>query len=377
MSEHLVTVAIGKQGIERWHGYSIDCDMLQPADAFELSFAGGRRDVWELVRTDGQVDVLIDDVPVLSGFIGRRSRRAGLQGSEISIAGRDRGGRMVDESMPLQSFEGLGIKELAEACSQGIFGSVALQNTRNRKLARGSRAKHAAVSGEPIITRGNARKKVDPGETRWQVLDYFLKEGELLAWSSCDGAELIVGLPNYRQDPQYRFFVPAEGSRRAREGNVIECEIVDQVEDRYARIVAMGAGKGNTSNYAERVVRQRGTALCNPDSVDGTGTDFLFRKDLILADDDVKDLETATRRARREMARRAAGGHSVRLKVRGHDQSFAGIPVLYAFDCMAEFEDEETGTKGSYLITRITFRQSLDEGETTAIEMVPKDTVLA
>jgi prophage tail gpP-like protein len=375
--EHVVSILVGRTLIENWTDYSIESSMLEPADGFNMSLGGGNRKIFETVAPDAPVQVLIDDTPILTGFIDDRKFSVDRQGTKLTINGRDKGGRLTDESAPLLSFNGLGIEDLARAVVGDWFPEVSLSNATNRRLVRGKGARLAKVSKEPAIDKSKrAPKKVEPGETRWQVMAHFLEEADLLAWSSANGRQFIVGLPNYEQEPQFRFFLPKEGSDWAAEGNVESIEIDDSVGERYSMIVACGAGKGDTSNYSARVTKRRGEAKNNPNDPNGVGVDFTARKCLLVSDDDVRDEKLATTRALREMAERDSGGRRISVTVKGHAQSRDGkTPALYCFDTVAVVEVEELGILIPTLITGVSFEHSRD-GERATIEMVPKGTVL-
>lgn len=375
--EHRVTVTVGDKVIEKWESYEITSDMLQAADGFNLELPGATREVFDLVKPDAAVQVAIDDVPILTGFVDDRRWRLSAAGTSLTITGRDKGGRLVDESAPLTLYQGLGIQQLAEKMVLDWFPKVSLSNTTNRLLVRGPAAPKAKVSKEPAIdTTFKLDRKVNPGESRWDVLRAFLERAELLAWSSANGQEFVVGLPCYTQEPQYRFFVPTEASARQREGNVIDIELDDSVGERYSMIVACGSGRGSTSNYAARVTRMRAVAKNNPATEFGTGKDFTRRKVLLVADADLRNQDAATRRAKREMALRDGTGRRVHVTVRGHAQLRDGKPALYAFDAMCELEIEPLGIRGKYLVTAVSFRHSRREGETTQLTLVPEGTVL-
>jgi prophage tail gpP-like protein len=374
--QHRVDVRIGSKVVQGWTTYSVDTDMLQPADAFSLTFGKASRALYELCRPDEAAQIILDEATILTGYIDERSFRSDRSGTNIGISGRDKGGRLCDESMELFTFDGLGIQDLAERCVEDWFPQVSFRNTENRRLTRGPHAKTAKTSGEPaIVQSGRAAKKVRPGESRWQVLENFLEKSELLAWSSADGQSFIVGLPNYAQAPQYRFFHAAETSDRHGESNVLSCEITDTLAERYSRITAIGASRGNKATYGDRL-KQKGVVRNNPETVFGTGRDFIWPKRLILADDDVRDRSLADKRAAREMAYRDSTGHRITLSVRGHSQIYGGLPVLYAFDTMAEFEDEVTGVKGRYLLVSVRFTRNRNQGEVTTITLVPEGTIL-
>lgn len=377
-SAHNISIEVGGYRVDHWTTYSIENNMLEPADAFSMEIAPVTRDLFELVPPDAKVIVMIDDIKVLTGYIDERIRGD----DSIRITGRDRGGRLLDTTMPLQSFHGMSdLKRLAEAVIGSFLGEVVFSNAANRDKVRGPRAKKVAAYREPsyVWDRGKAPKKVEPGETRWAVLEAWLQPAQLLAWSSADGTQLIIGHPNYEQPCQFAFFRPAPQSARAREGNVLPgYELITSVADRYSQITVVGASKGDGANYSSNVRKHRGIAKDGGEAF-GAGASFQLQKTLLLSDDDVKSASDAEDRAEREMAIRDASGETIRFSVAGHSQQYdrASTPTLYACDLMCSFEDEEIAWKGNYLITSVRFNCSRDRGETTDITLVPDGTALS
>lgn len=381
---HNISLRIGGKVVEKWESYEVTNDLLQPADGFRMSLPNADLEVFNLCQPDEEVQVLLDGTIVLTGYIDDRGFRCtAAGGTALEIAGRDKGGRLMDESAPLTAYAGLGIKQLAEKMVLDWFPAVALSNAENRRLLRGRGAPQAKVSSEPaIITPPHPERKVNPGESRWQVLARFLEQAHVLGWSTADGKQFVVGLPNYAQEAQYRFFVPASASARRAEGNVIDLDVTDSVGERYSLIVACGSSKGKAAkasgNYSSRVTRRRGEARDNVDDAFGVGLDFRRRKVLLVADDDVKNDDLAQDRADREMAVRNGSGRRVTLSVRGHAQvREGGRPALYAPDSMAHLEVEAIGLVGRFLVTAVRFQHSARAGEITELTLVPDGTVLS
>lgn len=381
---HNVAVRIGSKLVEKWTNYQVECDMLHPADCFEMQVTGAGKAAWDLARPDAEVQVLLDDTIVMTGRIGDRTRRVDRNGSELWITGRDKSGRLVDESMELRSFANLTVAQLVAECAKPWFTSVIFTNAANRKALRGKGARLARSSKEPALTLydpaavwGKKReRRVSPGERRWSVIAKHLEEIGLIAWSTADGSALVVGQPNYDQEIQYRFFVPKAGSDRIREGSVLAHTYRESVEERYSRITAVGYGRGDNVSFAVDV--DHGASVNDGPGPFGTGDDFLARKTLIIAEDKIPNQKIGVIRAQREMDERNASGRQLDLTVRGHAQRLddAHPPTLFAFDTLAYFEDEEIELKGVYLITSVRFRHARDSGETTELHLVPKGTLL-
>lgn len=382
-SRHKVTIRAGRVAIENWTSYEITSDMLEAADGFSIAIGPADPigeefgDLWAAVAPDTPVDVQLDDVTIMSGFIDDREGESSISGDTLVISGRDKAGRLVDESMDLISFTGLDLERLALKIASPWLERVVFSNAENRDLVRGKArgAKGGRSYREPDISpAARTYRKVEPGETRWGVLEYFLREMELLAWPSGDGKSLIIARPNYDQEPTFRIFHARAGSPRAAEANCLRMGVKHSVGERYSQITAMGS----QVNAAGDVIRPaKGVAMSGPGLL-GVGGDFRQRKTLIVTDDAVKNAQQAQVRAVREMAERDAGGHEIAVTVPGHDQQLEGArrATLFACDSMVDVESEVFGIKGKYLITSVTFRRDESAGETTDLKLVPRGTRL-
>lgn len=422
---HEVSVVANGHRVPGWTNYRISTDMLQPADSFDLSVAFSP-EAWELLPTDQEVTVFLDSTKILTGYVDTRRKVSDVgSGTILEITGRDRAGRLVDESCPLFSYGGRRIKDLAEKIcgitddAEPLFERVTLANTRNRSLVRNVRARKARIVREPVldvlagtfrpiariggytiphiaggplttrrierpalidpgIFQGSAApKKVTPGATRWAVLEDFLREARLLAWASADGVELFVGLPNYDQESQYFLFEAAEISRNRDETNC-RITVAESVQDRYSKITAVGAAKGTGTSYGRNVTKNRASVYDNPeDDVNGVGISFRRRKTLLITDDGIKNARDALERAEREQLERDAGALEVTVDASGHSQLYSGeTPAIFAIDTMAKVHDEDTGTRGEFLVTSVEFSQDAERGTRTTLKLVPRGTLL-
>lgn len=367
-----VSIQIGGQEIRDWDSYDVELDLLQPADAWSVSMGGPSREIVRLCKPDAAVKVYIDNTPILTGFIDDRdvSVAAG-GGSSLDVSGRDRMGRLVDESCELLTYRGLTLEAFAKKVAAPWFTDVVLSNAQNRLLLRGSGPKSRAFA-EPIISKtAKASKKVEPGESRWEVLSSFLEEAGLLCWSTGDG-KLFIGQANYDQEPQYDFRIPLAGSDDAESCNVKDARHTKSVGERYSKIIAMGAGRGDSSNYGARVMKRR-AEVRDGDFSDGTGRDFTYPKTLYVADDDLRNIEQARERATREMAERDSGGLTLQLSVEGHRQP--GGP-LFAPDTVASVSFPLVDESQPWYVTKVNFRCDRGSGQTTQLSLVPLGTEL-
>lgn len=418
-----VRVTVGGKTIEDWVRYGIRINMLEAADSFDLSFGPVRREVWDLVAPDEAVEIIMGDDTIMCGFIDERTRSG--KANEINITGRCKCGRLVDESMDLQTFDQGNVLTAVEAIVAPWFDKVVVSNENNRSLIQGRRAFKVVATPPPVAlstlsttrfvldtatvpltadlknvlpgqpqfvlgqvltsvrqdlgSRGRriGPKKVDPGDTRWETLEHFLELDRLLAWSSANGKEFIVSLPHYKQSPQFAFFAPAHDSKRAEQGNVIDFEYTDSVAERYSEITVVGSSRGDSRNYAKRVTRNK-RSVFNGSGDRGIGRDFKHRKVLIVSDHDVKNKEESFARAVREMSIRDATRASLSVTVRSHRQALrpGATAARFSTDTMCTWEDEALGIFGEYLITGVEYGGGRGN-RLTRLTLVPKGTDLS
>lgn len=368
-----VAIVVGGKHITGWISYEIEVSIDSPPSTFRLQLPFDR-EVWELTKPDTPVQIVIGDRAIVTGFIDDSPMADAAE--VIDIQGRCRVGRLTDDSAPGINFSGLGIKDLADKLTEPFFPKRAtLSNARNRDLVRG-KGKKARAASEPVRINTRTGTAIEPGQTRWSVLERLLQQTGYLAWSSGDGAELIIGKPNYDQDVQYVFMRPMPGSARAAEGNVLGIGIGRSTATRYARVICVGSGAGTDANYGATVASRYGEAKNNPSDPQGIGKDFTVPKTLVVQNP-VKSIDEATELAKREMAQRDAGSRPITVRAAGHGQIIAGQYVtIFAPDTLAFVEDEYTGTRGVYLITSCNYRSDRAGGDETVMTLIPKGTEL-
>jgi len=357
--------------------YSVTNDMLEIADPWDIQLPMSLT-AWQHAAPDSPIIIEINGAPVLTGLIDDSNRSYTRSGSTLRLSGRDRGGRLVDESAPLIGLGGLGILELGQKMAGKWFNEITLQNTTNRRL-RGGAARLATVSREPAIDVGaSPKKRITPGETRSQVIEYYLEKSGLVAWSSADGRQFVIGRPNYDQEPQFQILAPKPGSKRPPGMDAIELSHKESTAERYARITVMGAGAGDDVNDGPNV-RRRFTVKQGPNE-DGTGGSFIVPKELIVLDEDMRTARETRERAERELALRESTALDATALMEGHSQPMAdGRAANWTTDRMVRLIDEEIEARGnpkSWIITKVVFAGSRGSGRTTQLTLVPKGTDL-
>lgn len=368
--QHRLTAIVDGKQVFGFTSYTIDHGFLEPASSFTLTIPASE-DVWNALRTDRPVKLLIDGIPRLTGYIDEPSCR--WKEGVITVIGRSKIGRLVQESAPSVNYTGKTLVELVLELASPWFTKVVLSNARNRKLMRG-KGKKASDTGALYID-SRVGRRIEPGQMRWAVIEELCRQAGYLCWASADGKELIIGQPDYVQEVQFRFFHAKPGSRRS--SNILDGSVRPSTADRYSKIQVFGAGAGDAANYGLPTAARAGEVKNNPLTTHGDGKDFSAPKRLVLVDRDVKNRKTAELLAKREMTRRDMTKEPITLVVPLHGQRVQGREfTLFAPDCLVHFEDEVTGTEGVYTIVGVQDRGD-ENGETTTLELLPKGTELA
>lgn len=374
---HVVTVLVEGQEIGGWTEYEVSASMIHPAEQFSLRRPFDAA-AWKLLRRDARVRVLVDGVPILDGLIDGRKRNG--KENELEISGRDRAGRLRDESAPAINYQGLELSEAIRRLAEPWFTRVTLSDARDRKLRLGKG--HKVPTGkEPIIVRSATRGggRVQVGQTRRHVIDEITSQLGILCWSSADGLELVAGRPNYQQAAQFVV-------RLAKIGGALPSTCTDLVyeEDNansYSMIAVVGSGGGTASDYGASATSRRAVSYDfeprggEKGAGDGTGGNFIYPKRLLMPERNFDSNQDAQEMATRDRARRDFRQRTMTAQMPEHGQfSALGAMTLFAPNTIARVVDEELPLDEDFLIYACTYRCQRQRGETTQLEMVPRGT---
>lgn len=370
---HRVSISIDGKQIDGWTDYEVSSSLVDPVDHFSLTRPFDAA-AYRLCQLDAEVTVRIDDTAIVTGYIDDRDKDTSRTTNTMQIVGRDKVGRLVQESAPTVSYDGLDFVKVATLLASPWFGAVTLSDARNRTVRLGKRGRKAAAAGEALVVK--VRKKtwqVEPGQMRWKIINDLASEAGYLVWSAADGKELVIGKPNYAQASQFVIANPSNGG----EGTALAMKFHESIADRYSMIMALGSGRGDAAIYGAQTVTRRDIVRNGP-GIDGTGVDFVRPKRLILADRTLLNIEEARQFCQREMDRRDFGKQLVTVTMPGHGQTLAaGVPpTLFAPNTIARVIDMEQDlpVDAPYMIFGCKFAGTRD-AETTELQLVPSGTV--
>ena len=374
---HVTRVVVNGAVIDGWTGYHVESSLLTPTDPFSLRRPFDAQ-AWNLLRRDSDVTIEIDGTAILRGFIDKRYKDS--KAGTMEISGRDRAGRLVDESAPRINYTGMTILAALNELVSPWFSQVALSGARDRLLRRG-RGKRLSGGAEPVVDiklRVPRRGVVHPGMSRWQVIQEIARRSGALAYSSADGREIILGRPNQTQPAQYLFVNAAPGRRVPGTEYVKNLILEEDDGDRYSLLMCAGVGGQSDTNYGTNVIDNRGVVFDNfANRIDGTGRDFIHPKRLFLPEKDFDSYGDAQLVAAQEQVRRDMKRHVVTVEAPLHGQFLdPGRPTLFAPGCVARVidQDQDPVLDDNYLILSCAYSSNRDQGETTTMHMVPVGT---
>lgn len=378
---HDIRITVAGSELDFWLDYQIELDLLRPSDAFSFSTPipdpRTEADTYEALRVGREVTISIDGAPVITGYL----TRVDCGDDRLRVSGVDKVWRLVRESAPLRRFGRVTLTNFAEEIAGGVFGRVALSNARNRDLyaSKGNRRQGAEP---PVFDRPDDPRKIPVGATRWTALSEVLRRAELLAWSSGDGAELVLGRPKFGQEPSFRFV-------RALDEEVSTCESISwsrSIEERYSEVVVLAAvRKPRESRSGETVAGQSERRTARGTVIRSGSSSSLVRRAVVFSDpsgdftfplrlrvvEDARSIEEAERLAQAALDEGDASAFTVAVEAWQHGQDGR----LYAPDTVAEVEDQRAGLRSRFYITRVAYQGSRFQ-EGASLTMVPLGTRL-
>lgn len=370
---HVITAIVEGQQVGDFISGNIESSMITPADSFVL-----RAPLTELAyrtfRRGARISIKADGTTLLDGFIGKRHAQGAADVLEIS--GRDRVGRLCDESAPAIDYSGMTILEAVRRLAHPWFDDVTIDDGRNRRIRRG-KGRRVASGSEPVITfnvRVPRRGNVHPGEKRWQLIHEIASRAGLIVYSSSDGKELFIGKPNQQQAAQYLFAFSQPGSTL--QTTVRDMSIVEDDEDRYSMYLVAGVGGQGDTNYGKNVTDNRGVAFDNPfNRDDGTGRDFIHPKRMFLPERAFDSYADAQNVALLEKNRRDYHRHLLMIEAATFGQDLGtSEPTLFAPDTVARVVFEKLRIDDRYLVVSCSYSFARDNADTTVIHAVPVGT---
>lgn len=236
-------------------------------------------------------------------------------------------------------------------------------------------------------------KKPEHSQSAYEFAEIIAKRFRAHIWMSADGLSVIVGQPDYTQQPLYIFNNTASNPSI---NNVIKFNRSLQYKDQPAMI--MGRGVTDAGDFGSATIRAAkvsefygflpGTETVTPfvendlssfnnfNPMPVTEELFPYQKyftppnnsrTMYLFDKHAKTQGELESVLRRKMSEHMRNAFKITYTVEDHDQN----GVVYAINTMATVNDEILNIQGVFWIESIIFKQDIQGGTTSQITLIP------
>lgn len=332
-----ISLTIGGVSHATWDGWSVESDLLTPADAFEMELY--TRDTVQLpsVLTEGAPCTLtLGRDRVLTGQIDEFEHDLSRNGVFIRLNGRDLAAQLVDCSSPFVAMREAGLAEIVEQVVKP------LGITRVEIRAASAKARR--------------RIQIEPGQSAWEALLQVAEANGLWPWIEPDG-RLVIGGPDYTATPVATLVLRRDG-----QGNNVErLSVRRSIAGRFSQITVLGQ-HGQYDNDGLDTGRAHLRSVIQDETLAKRG---IFRPKVVI-DSASESQDIATTRARKLLADSRLEGFEIRAVVKGHR---AGDGQVWTPGQRVIVRSEPHGLDATYFLMARTLRQTRREGAITELRL--------
>lgn len=281
-----VSLLIGGKVHSNWTAYSIDSDLLTPADAWEVRLSKPNGKMPADVNKGAGVEVKVGSETVLVGYVDEVRRRTAKTEKSLAISGRDYAAILRDCSAPIFTAKQVTLEEVVA----NIVKPLGIRKIR--------------IDTSQSIPEWD-KITVDPGDTAWDALVHAAEGEGLWPWFDPDGT-LVVGGPDYNAAPVASLILREDGK-----GNNVEWfDEEESIAERYSDVTVLGQAHGTHAgtgkNALKITVKDPSVSVYRPK---------------VHIDHDAPNLAAVEARARKIISDSALHAHTLRASVRGHRTS--------------------------------------------------------
>ena len=332
-----IRLAIGGLVHDTWDGWSIESDLLTPADAFELELhTKNATRLPEVIKEGAPCSLTLDGDRVLTGQIDEFEHDISRRGISMRINGRDLAAPLVDCSSPFVS--------MREATLAQILDQVVKPLGAYKVEIRADQAK------------SRRRVQIEPGQTAWEALLQVAEANGLWPWVEPDG-RLIIGGPDYTTPPVGALVMREDGVGN----NVERLAVRRSIANRYSQITVLGQ-HGQYANDGLDTKRSHLRSQVQDETLARRG---IFRPKVVV-DSSSESQDMATTRARKLLADSRLEGFEIRAVVKGHraDNGQVWTPGQRVY-----VRSEPHGLNDIYFLMSRTLRLARGEGAITELRL--------
>lgn len=332
-----IRLSIGGLSHDTWDGWSVESDLLTPADAFELEIhtKEGTR-LPSVVSEGAPCSLTLGGDRVLTGQIDEYEHDVSRRGISIRINGRDRAAPLVDCSAPFVSMKEASLDQIID------------------QVVKPLGAYQVEIRAEKAKTR--RRIQIEPGQTAWEALLQVAEANGLWPWVEPDG-RLVIGGPDYTTPPVGVLVMREDGLGN----NVERLSVRRSIANRYSQITVLGQ-HGQYENDGLDTKRSHMRSVIEDETLARRG---VFRPKVVI-DSSSENQDMATTRARKLLADSRLEGFEIRAIVKGHR---AQSGKVWTPGQRVVVRSEPHGINDTYFLMSRTLRLSRGEGEITELRL--------
>lgn len=332
-----IRLAIGNHAHELWDGWSVESDLLTPADAFQLELY--TRDPGPLpvqLQEGAPCTLSLGNDRVLSGVVDEIELDISRQNRTIRINGRDNAAVLVDCSTPFVSMREVSLADIIE------------QVVKPLGITR--------VEIRATSSKTRKRIQVQPGQSAWEALLQVAEANALWPWVEPDG-RLVIGGPDYASTPVATLIMRHDG-----QGNNVErLSLTRSMPGRYSQVTVLGQ-HGQYDNDGYDTSRSKLKTVVKDDVLARRG---IFRPKVVI-DSSCENQDMSQARARKLLADSRLEGLEIRAVVTGHR---AGNGAVWTPGQRINVFSEPHGLNATYFLMSRTLRLTRREGAITELRL--------
>lgn len=332
-----IRLAVGAHAHELWEGWSVESDLLTPADAFQLElFTREPGPLPATLREGSPCTLSLGTDRVLTGVVDEVELDISRKGRTIRINGRDNAAVLVDCSTPFVAMREVGLADIIDKVVKPL-GVVRVE-----------------IRAEKIKTR--KRIQVEPGQSAWEVLLQVAEANGLWPWMEPDG-RLVIGGPNYTAPPVATLILRENGVGN----NVEQLSLRRSLPGRFSQVTVLGQhGQYDADGYDTS--RTKLKTVVRDDALAKRG---IFRPKVVI-DSSCENQDMASSRARKLLADSRLEGLEIRAIVMGHR---AGNGAVWSPGQRVNVFSEPHGLNATYFLMSRTLRLTRREGAITELRL--------
>lgn len=276
-----VSLILGGQQHDEWEYYSIDSNLLTPADAWRMRLSVSAS-LPASVKKGASITIRVGKNIVMSGRIDKVTDRLDKSRRMVTIQGRDAAAVLCDCSAPIFAAQLVSLQELVGRIVKPLGITkirIDASNTRNRE-----------------------RVNVEPGDTAWQALQNAAEANGLWPWVEPDGT-LVVGGPDYSKPPVATLVLRKDGQGNNIEAIDIEHDMSHSFSD--VTVLSQSHATGEDSGDPAIIASYKDPSL------------GCYRPRIVV-DHEVETQQDAQDRARKLQADSRLASFAIKVQVKGH-----------------------------------------------------------